>query len=75
MAEPKAKEERTRKVRNNMLLLCIISAVNILLWGWLTSIDAVAWLQPFLLLGAIMFAILGIFNGILMDLLRYGFKQ
>ena len=75
MAEPKSKEERTRKVRNNMVLLFIISAVNILLWGWLTSIDAVAWLQPFLLLGAIIFAILGIINGVMWDLLRCGFKE
>jgi hypothetical protein len=70
-----AKEERTIKVRNNMILLMIIAAVNILLWGWLTSIDAVAWLQPFLLQGAVIFAILGIINGAMWDMLRLGFKQ
>jgi hypothetical protein len=69
-----ANEERAIKVRNNMMLLMIIAAVNILLWGWLTSIDAVAWLQPFLLQGAVIFAILGIANGVMWDMLRYGFK-
>jgi fatty acid desaturase len=77
MAEPKAKsrEERERQIRKEGGILAVVSAVLILLWGWLTSIDAVAWLQPFLLMGAIIFAILGIIHMVMMDMLRYGFKQ
>jgi hypothetical protein len=77
MTEPKAKsrEERERQIRKEGLILSVVSAVFILLWGWLTSIDAVAWLQPFLLVGTIVFAILGIIHMVMMDMLRYGFKQ
>ena len=77
MAEPKAKsrEERERQIRKEGLLLWLVSVVFILLWGWLTSVDAVEWLQPFLLVGAIIFGVLGIIHMVMMDLLRYGFKQ
>jgi fatty acid desaturase len=77
MAEPKAKsrEERERQIRKEGLLLAVVSVVFILLWGWLTSIDAVAWLRPFLLVGTIVFAIMGMSHMVMMDMLRYGFKQ
>jgi hypothetical protein len=77
MTEPKAKsrEERERQIRKEGGILSVVSVVFILLWGWLTSIDAVAWLQPFLLVGTIVFAILGIIHMVMMDMLRYGFKQ
>ena len=77
MAEPKgkSKEERERQIRKEGMILAVVSAVLILLWGWLTSIDAVAWLQPFLLMGAVIFATLGIIHMVMMDMLRYGFRQ
>jgi hypothetical protein len=77
MAEPKVKtrEERERQIRNDMLIMGVISGVHILLWGWLTSIDAVAWLRPFLLQGAILFVILCISHAVMWDMLQYGFKQ
>jgi hypothetical protein len=77
MTEPKAKsrEERERQIRKEGLILSAVSIVFILLWGWLTSIDAVAWLQPFLLVETIVCAILGIIHMVMMDLLRYGFRQ
>lgn len=40
------------------MILGVVSAVSILLWGWLTSIDAVAWLRPFLLAGTFIFGAL-----------------
>jgi len=51
MTGPKAKsrEERERQIRKEGLILSVVSAVFILLWEWLTSIDAVAWLQPLFL--------------------------
>jgi F0F1-type ATP synthase assembly protein I len=77
MTEPKAKskEERERQIRKEGMILAVVSVVLILLWGWLNNIDAIAWLQPFLLMGAIIFAILGIIHMVMMDLLRYGFRQ
>jgi hypothetical protein len=49
--------------------------VLILLWGWLTSINAVVWLQPFLLMGVIIFAALSVIHMVMMDMLRYAFRQ
>jgi fatty acid desaturase len=77
MTEPKAKskEERERQIRKEGMILTVVSAVLILLWGWLTSIDAVAWLHPFLFMGAIICAVLGVIHMVMMDMLRYGFRQ
>jgi hypothetical protein len=77
MTEPKAKskEERERQIRKEGMILAVVSVVLILLWGWLNNIDAIAWLQPFLLMGAIIFATLGVIHMVMMDLLRYGLRQ
>ena len=71
----KSVEERMRRVIKEMFGVFGVSTVFFLLWGWLTSIDAVAWLQPFLLVGTIIFAILFIIHMVMMDMLRYGFRQ
>jgi fatty acid desaturase len=77
MTEPKAKskEERERQIRKEGMILTVVSAVSILLWGWLNNTDAIAWLQPFLLMGAVICAVLGVIHMVMMDLLRYGFRQ
>jgi uncharacterized integral membrane protein len=77
MAEPKGKsmEEFQRRILNECLILMVVSIVHILLWGWLTSINAVAWLRPFLLEGSILFAILAIKHTVINDILRYRSRQ
>jgi len=77
MAESKgkSKEERESQIRKEGMILTVVSAVFILLWGWLTSIDVVAWLHPFLFMGAIICAVLGVIHMVMMDMLRYGFRQ
>lgn len=77
MAEPKAKSpvEREKQIRNDAVFMMLMSIVLILLWGWLRSIDAVAWLHPFLLQGSIVFSIMFIIHCVMMDMFKYGFKQ
>ena len=71
----KSREEKQRRIIKEMLILFAISIVFSLLWGWLTSIDAVAWLHLFLLIGAITFSIVGVIHWVMMEMLRHGFKQ
>jgi hypothetical protein len=77
MAEPKEKstEERRRALLKEVGIMFAVATVFFLLWGWLTSVDAVAWLHPFLLAVAIIFSIVGIYHLVMQDMLRYGFKQ
>ena len=77
MAEPEVKSTEARKglIFREGVILGLVSVVFALLFGWLTSINAVAWLHPFLLVGAVIFAILFITHMVMLDMLRYGFKQ
>ena len=77
MAETQAKpqEEKQRQIIKEMWILFAVSAVFSLLWGWLTSIDAVTWLHLFLLIGAISFNVVAVVHWIMMEMLRHGFKQ
>ena len=68
-------EERMRRVIKEMFGVFGVSTVFFLLWGWLTSIDAVAWLHPCLLVVAVVFAIMGVVHWVMMEMLRHGFKQ
>ena len=53
-------EERTRRVIKEMFRVFGVSTVFFLLWGWLTSSDTVTWLHPFLLMVAVVFAVMGV---------------
>ena len=77
MAEPEVKATGAREMRivKEMFGVFGVSIVFFLLWGWLTSIDAVAWLHPFLLVTAVVFAIMGVVHWVMMEMLRHGFKQ
>ena len=77
MAEPEVKstKERQRQISKEGSILFVISIVFILLWGWLNSINAVAWLHSFLLAGAVIFSIMGVIHWVMMEMLRHGFKQ
>ena len=77
MAEPKAKPRGPREMRlvKEMWGVFGVSIVFFLLWGWLTSIDAVAWLHPFLLAVAVICGLVGVVHWVMMEMLRHGFKQ
>jgi len=77
MAGPKEKSaaERERQITKELAFTFSMSSVFFLLWGWLTSIDAVAWLQPLLLVWGIIFAIWGLVHAVLKEVIRHGFKQ
>ena len=75
MAEVKSTEVKQKRILKEGLSLGGISLVFFLLWGWLTSIDAVAWLHPFLLVTAVVLAIMGVVHWVMMEMLRHGFKQ
>ena len=77
MAEPKGKStgERERQITKELSLTFSMAVVFFLLWGWLTSVDAVAWLNPLLLALAVIFSIWGLIHAVLKELVRHGFKQ
>ena len=77
MAEPKLKstEEKFRVLYKQMWIFSALTAVFFLLWGWLTSINAVAWLHPLLLALAVIFGIIQIEHTVMMDMYAHGFKQ
>jgi len=74
-AKPTELELKQRRIRKEGSILFGISLVFFLLWGWLTSIDAVAWLHPFLLAIAVICALVGVVHWVMMEMLRHGFKQ
>ena len=73
--EVKSKEEKQRRIIKEMCILFAVSIVFFLLWGWLTSIEAAAWLHPLLLVVALVFAVMGVVHWVMMEMLRHGFKQ
>ena len=77
MAEPEPKSTGSREMRivKETWGVFSVSIVFFLLWGWLTSIDAVAWLHPFLLAAAVIWGIMGVVHWVMMEMLRHGFKQ
>ncbi len=77
MAEPKEKStaQTESQITRELFFTFSMSIVFFLLWGWLTSVNAVAWLQPALLAVAVVFAIWCLVHAVLKELVRHGFKQ
>jgi uncharacterized membrane protein YqjE len=77
MAEMKEKPraQRESQITKELFYMLSVSIVFFLLWGWLTSIDAVAWLQPALLALAVISGIWCLVHAVLKELFRHGFHQ
>ena len=77
MAETKEKSraQRESQITKELFGMLSVSIVFFLLWGWLTSIDAVAWLQPTLLALAVISSIWCLVHAVLKELTRHGFRQ
>ena len=76
MAETKEKSraQKERQITKELFYMLSMSIVFFLLWGWLTSIDAVVWLHPTLLALAVISSIWCLVHAVLKELLRHGFK-
>ena len=77
MTQPKEKPagQREHQITRELSFTFSMSIVFFLLWGWLTSINAVAWLHPVLLAVAVIFGIWGLIHAVLKELVRHGFKE
>ena len=64
-AKEKSAAERERQITKELAFTFSMSGVFFLLWGWLTSIDAVTWLQQLLLAVAIIFGVWGLVHAVL----------
>jgi hypothetical protein len=73
--EVKSTEQKQKQIIKETMGVGGLSLVFFLLWGWLTSIDAIAWLHPFLLAIAVVCGIMGVVHWVMMEMLRHGFKQ
>ena len=77
MAETKEKSraQRESQITKEFSYTLSMTIVFFLLWGWLTSIDAVAWLQPTLLALAIISGIWCLVHAVLKELIKHEFHQ